>query len=149
MAFAKMKMPTFTGLACDYPEFKKLWRMVDAEDNPAQSFHFMKNEAMPAKFKDKIKICPNLSAAWAKHDDEFGQADVVTLSVVEALAKLSFKSHTNHEQFQELYDAWRRCEADLKEIGKEACLRAYVGQDGHGQWTWRSRSSTITIRWSP
>ena len=50
----------------------------------------------------------SLSAAWTKLNDEIGQPSVVALSMVEALAKLSFKSAHEHEQFQELYDAWRR-----------------------------------------
>ena len=63
-----------------------------------------------------MKICPDITAAWPKLNLEFSHVDVVTLSMVEVLAKLSFKSANDHKDFQELYDAWRHCEADLKDI---------------------------------
>ena len=66
-----MKMPTFSEHSRDFPEFKKLWKMVDAEYDPPQSFHLLKNEALPVWFTDKIKICPDISAAWTKLNDEW------------------------------------------------------------------------------
>ena len=73
--------------------------MVDAEYESAQSFHFLKNNALPTRLKDKIKICPDITAAWAKLNKEFGKVDGVALSMVEAMAMLSFKSSHNHKKF--------------------------------------------------
>ena len=52
MAFAKKKIHTCLGQRRNFPEFKKLWRMVDA----AQSFHFLKSEALPSFLKDMVMI---------------------------------------------------------------------------------------------
>ena len=95
--------------------------MVDAEYNVAQSFHFLKVEALPSLPKDKVKICSNLKSAWLKLDEEYGQADIVALSMVEGLVKLTLKAHGDHSQT--LYDAWKRCEGNLKEISQESCLQ--------------------------
>ena len=43
--------------------------------------------------------------------------------MVEGLAKLILKTSGDHENFQTLYDAWKCCESDLKEIGRESCLQ--------------------------
>ena len=83
--------------------------------------HFLKAEAFPSHLKDKIKICPDLKSAWLKLNEEYGQADVVTLSMVEGLVKLTLKAHGDHSQT--LYDAWKRCKGDLEEIGQESCLQ--------------------------
>ena len=45
------------------------------------------------------------------------------LEVVEGLAKLNLKSIGDHEEIQVLYDAWKRCQADLKDICRESCLQ--------------------------
>ena len=43
--------------------------------------------------------------------------------MVEGLAKFNLKTSGDHENFQTLYDAWKCCESDLKEIGRESCLQ--------------------------
>ena len=43
------------------------------------------------------------------------------------LAKLILKASGDHENFQTLYAAWKRCEAELKEIGRESCLQEQQG----------------------
>ena len=118
-----MKIPKFSGESHDYPEFKKMWKMVVAEYDDAQQFHFLKNEALPANLKVKVKICPDIKSAWEKLEDEFGQADVVALTVLENLAKLQLKGGSDHENFLILYDNWKKSEADLAEIGRTACLQ--------------------------
>ena len=61
MVFAKMKIPNFSGQSRDFPKFKKLWRIVDAECNVNQSF--LKAKALPSFLRDKVKICSNLKTA--------------------------------------------------------------------------------------
>ena len=124
MAFAKMKIPTFSGQSRDFTEFKKLWWMVDTKYDAAQSFHFFKSEPLPNFLKDKVNICSDIKLAWFKLEEEYGQADVVALSIVEGLAKLNLKASGDHENFQALYYAWKRYQAYLKEIGRELVCRS-------------------------
>jgi hypothetical protein len=78
--FVKMKIPKFSGEGHDYPEFKKMWKMVADQYDDAQQFHFLRNEALPFNLKTKVKICPDLKSAWLELEDEFGQADVIAMS---------------------------------------------------------------------
>ena len=126
MAFAKRKIPTYSGQSGDFPEFQKVWRMVDAEYDAAQSFNFLKSDMLPSFLKDKVKICSDLKSAWLKLEEEYCQANIVALSVVDGLAKINFKASEDHENFQALYDACKHCQADLKEISRESCLQRAI-----------------------
>ena len=49
--------------------------------------------------------------------------EMVTFNLVEGVARINFKYSGDHENFQELNDAWKHCKADLKEIGQESGMQ--------------------------
>ena len=111
--FVKMKIPKFSGEGRDYPDFKKMWKMVADQYNEALQFHFLKNETLPFNLKTKVKICPDLKSAWIKLEDEFGQADQIALSFLKVLAGLQLKAGSEHENFVILYNNWKKTEAEI------------------------------------